>query len=465
MDRKDRLEKKVSDLEFKVVHLENRLKIEYLKVKLLADILQTNFNIKLSSLDEEDSILTICSLLPSIKINYNIEGDNLVIKESESTQEIKEIKESIQEIKEETVNIKEKREHFKTLKNAPVITKEEKEESVIDFKENRMKCERSIEEAFIKLEDVKDIKEINKVVNTIKENRINLLICVEAEYYIKVVNVHLSRLEIAFKAKFKNSTKKIEDLLKNCLSSLESRLVFQQEYHLRNLDYEDLKKFISNYSLKLNNQFTPFDKSIFFKKFCNYSLALISVEELIKKYFTGTSIFSNLIYLPSEKSDIKDPHSFYFLEREEKGKKFWKMDCRLEEISFEFADEILIYLVSLFRRIYYDIFQDNEYRPDFLTHSMVTKTECKQIILNIIFLCNKFQFCKFLQNIIIEKCSYSSSVDKFNLFADDKMQKRTFVTHREKSKENFNLQAEDSLGSLFDNSNDNEVIKKLLVIN
>jgi hypothetical protein len=461
MDKKDRLEKKVSDLEFKVVHLENRLKIEYLKVKLLADILQTNFNIKLNSLEDEESVLTICSLLPSIKINYNIEGDKLVIKESETIKEIN----SNQEI------VKEKREHFKTLKNNPVITKEkeekeEKEEEIVDLKEIKLKCERSIEDAFMKLEDVKDIKQLITVVDTIKEHRINLLDCVEIDYYIKLVNVHISRLEINFKSNFKSYTpKKINDLLKNSLSPLESRLIFHLDYYSKKLDYEDLKKFLFNYSLKLRTSFVPFDRVIFFKKFSNYGLALISLEELIKRYFEGTKAFPNIIYLPNEKSDIKDPHSFYLLEREEKDKKFWKMECRLEDISFDFAEDILIYLVNLFRRIYYDIFQDNDYRVDFLTQNMVTKVECKQIILNIIFLCNKFQFCKFLQNLVIENCSYiSTSNDKFNLFADDKIQKRAFVTHREKSKEKYLSELEFKLGSLFDNS-DPEIIKKLSLLN
>ena len=77
---------------------------------------------------------------------------------------------------------------------------------------------------------------------------------------------------------------------------------------------------------------------------------------------------------------------------------------------------------------------------------------------NIIFLCNKFQFCKFLQNLVIENCSYiSTSNDKFNLFADDKIQKRAFVTHREKSKEKYLSELEFKLGSLFDNS-DPEII-------
>ena len=101
------------------------------------------------------------------------------------------------------------------------------------------------------------------------------------------------------------------------------------------------------------------------------------------------------------------------------------MECRLEDFTLDFIDNVLPYCINLFRKIYKDVFADNIYRTDYMFKSQITEFDCEQLIQNIIFLAKPNLLFKTFQQIIIDNCTFTSTeTDKFNLYGDDKLQQK-----------------------------------------
>jgi hypothetical protein len=113
----------------------------------------------------------------------------------------------------------------------------------------------------------------------------------------------------------------------------------------------------------------------------------------------------------------------------EKGEinRFWRMDCRLETFCSILIAEIGSHCVSLFRRIYFDIFRDNIYRPDYMNKAVILSQDGEQLFQNIITLSYRKTFYDMIKDLVIQHCTLKATKhDKFNLQADDKLQKNTY---------------------------------------
>ena len=116
------------------------------------------------------------------------------------------------------------------------------------------------------------------------------------------------------------------------------------------------------------------------------------------------------------------------------------MDCRLEDFSNTFIDNILPYLINLFRKLYFDVFRDNEYRKDYKSKNILTECDCEQLLENIYKLANQKDFCNFLRNLVKNKATYfPTENDKCNLLGDDNMQKKRFASNKETSDNIINI--------------------------
>ena len=68
-----------------------------------------------------------------------------------------------------------------------------------------------------------------------------------------------------------------------------------------------------------------------------------------------------LVYMG--RPNARDPYMFYM----KRGSDSWVMDCRLIDVATHLRSAIRRYGVSLFRRYYYRIYRDNEYREELFT--------------------------------------------------------------------------------------------------
>jgi len=133
------------------------------------------------------------------------------------------------------------------------------------------------------------------------------------------------------------------------------------------------------------------------------------------------------------------------------------MECRLEDFTTDFIDHVLPFCIQMFRKIYKDIFNDNVYRSDFTTKAQIAEFDCEQLLQNIVSLSRPKKLCLSLQEIIITKCSFSSTEsDKFNLYGDDRIQQKRFASAEDTNEESFTV-----IKRIFDGINNEDALEVL----
>ena len=104
------------------------------------------------------------------------------------------------------------------------------------------------------------------------------------------------------------------------------------------------------------------------------------------------------------------------------------MDSRLEEVTISFSTNIKAYCITLFRHIYFNIFQDNVYRANYSSVSSVAEYECGQLVQNIMTLSDFMKTNSIIRASVKEKATYNpTDKDKVNYSQNDKMQKKRFL--------------------------------------
>ena len=262
-----------------------------------------------------------------------------------------------------------------------------------------------------------------------RELRKKLLGKLTLSEYTVLLCKQIKRLEVIFVDR-KYSRKKIRKIVSSALTPLDMRLSFCDGYTDMNIEIDDVQKF--GLALQIltehRKQFVSYDKISFYSNVKNYSLALFELRDCVERCLINRYGFQNVIYLVSPKNSPKNPYSFYTLDKVNE-KRCWKMECRLEDFTNDFSDNVLPYCVSLFRKIYKDVFNDNVYRSDYMGKSQITEFDCEQLMQNIILLVQPMQLCRMFHDLIMEKSSFiPTESDKFNLYGDDKFQQKRFAS-------------------------------------
>ena len=108
------------------------------------------------------------------------------------------------------------------------------------------------------------------------------------------------------------------------------------------------------------------------------------------------------------------------------------MDCRLENLITNFTNIILPYMITLFRKLYKDTFQDNDYRSNYNSISQLTEIDCEQLFKNIFTVGHNKRFRTYLINKIVEKATHiPTDNDAFNLTGDDSLLKKKVKSEEE----------------------------------
>ena len=246
--------------------------------------------------------------------------------------------------------------------------------------------------------------------------------------------------------------RKINGLIKNkVLLPLELRFLEYNGYEAVEIDTNEISmlKKLLRYRLGFTKQHTVFDKENIINLYNSYNISLFNVIDYIKIILPNKYGINNLIYLDIPKSQSEDPYSFYYLEQINDKNRHWRMDCRLDDLVTEISTKVLEYCIVLYRKIYYNLYHDNDYRglPD--GSNQILEYEGEQLIQNIIILSDYVQFNTSVRAIIKEKCTYTSTrYDKFNLQSDDPICKKRFTQIRKQSSKEIILE---NIKRLFDN--------------
>jgi hypothetical protein len=246
--------------------------------------------------------------------------------------------------------------------------------------------------------------------------------------YQNLINEHIRKIEDIFKEKDYTDKKSISIISKG-LSPLESRLIYYGNYTQLHLEIDEIQKLdiVLDLEIQSPTEYVSYNSINFFNCFYNYGLVLFSIEKTLKRYLFNKYDFWNIIYLPLPKNTQEDPYSFYILDKVVKEKRYWKMDCRLEELSSSIISNVLPYMISMFKKLYRDVFGDNDFRSDFTQKCQLTECDCEQLIQNIIVVSQPKEFHNFVRTIVKDKATYMPTEnDKFNLYGDDSLQRKRF---------------------------------------
>lgn len=301
---------------------------------------------------------------------------------------------------------------------------------------------------------IKEGKLYSKDLNVISKIRCKMLGWLNIKQYEILIREHFDILNNLFNEK-KYDKNKRNKLIFDSFSSLELRLIRFGKYYEKSLDIDDIER------LRISMEFCTFHPKQYesfkrgFKKFQNYNIVLFTLKKCIESNLINRYGFNNIVYINLPNSKDNDPYSYYYLEKLEDihksnsksdPKRYWKLDCRLEDLSEELCNTLLPYCITLYRSIYYDMFNDNIYRKDIDSIYPIAGNELDQLIENILLLSNLEKVRDLLRDIIKEKCLHKpTDMDLINLRADDTSQKSRFKEYRK-------------------NYNQNEIISKLYTI-
>ena len=244
--------------------------------------------------------------------------------------------------------------------------------------------------------------------------------------YFEILNSYIKKFRKILKNK-DYADKKIDTNIVNSLSSVDLRVLFHPNYIKNGLELDDIQEFKQCVlrGITYPETYVPFE--INFEYFFNFGSVLITVKDMVKKYLFNKYGYYNLVYVPIKQSLESDPYSFYYLKFIKNGKRYWDMDCRLEETGNRIINNLQPFLINIFRKIYFDIFKDNIFRKDYEKTNSITSNDLEQLLYNIFTLSTPITFCKILRDIVKENATYiPTGYDKFNFYGDDMLQKKKF---------------------------------------
>lgn len=283
----------------------------------------------------------------------------------------------------------------------------------------------SFQETF---DTLKQSRIYTKILNDLAKKRMNIFGRMSLSNYQNLLSDHIRTIEDIFRQKNYTDKKSISIISKG-LSALESRLISYGNYTQTHLEIDEIQKLdtVLDLEKQFPKEYIPYDSMKFFNCFYNYGLILFPFKKNLERYLFNRYELFNIIYLNLPKNTADDPYSFYVLDRVSKEKRYWKMDCRLEDMASSLITNVLPYMIGMFKKLYRDVFGDNDFRSDFKNKCQLTECDCEQLLQNIILLGQPKEFYNIVRSIVKKKANYTPTEnDKFNLYGDDALQRKRF---------------------------------------
>ena len=292
-----------------------------------------------------------------------------------------------------------------------------------------------------------------KLLRELKVERSKLLGTLKLQEYIQVVKDHTKELSDVLSQK-QQSDKKIRTNILNSLTPIDARVLRYRGYQETQMDGECREKLeaVIRHGRVFSKEFKPYILQDLSDKLTTYSVAVFPIEKLIKWALINPYGFWNVVYLSWPKSSLEDPYSFYVLRKINKGKRYWNMNCRLEDFTADLIACVQPYLIQTFRELYYAVFNDNGYRSNATELSSFVAEDCEQLARNIILMSQPRKLCGKLRKLLTTECTYKHTCqDQFSLLGDDPLQRKRF---QKKEK----IEMVDTVGQLFDQITDEQAV-------
>lgn len=288
-----------------------------------------------------------------------------------------------------------------------------------------------VEDNIAKLFDaLRDAKTYNHLLMEIRNLRSSLQRFLSPNIYVELLHQHLDKVRHIFLQKNVPEKKIFSSIYPQLFTALEYRLLCLQGFHKQTMDVEDLLKFKLCNKLNMTRDcLETFESTKIANYVLNYCLALSSLEEIFQQVFVNAYGFNNIIFLRTQKHD---DFLFYTLCKIDSDKRYWAMDCRLENLTVDLSECIKEYCICLFRTLYKASFDTNDYIPGFQLKSSLGEFECEQLIQNIVTATDFSKFNSVLRHVVETYCSQDANpgLDTFDLKTDDKTQMENFKKYK-----------------------------------
>jgi hypothetical protein len=283
-----------------------------------------------------------------------------------------------------------------------------------------------IKDIFERFTNSKNIQ--NKNIIELKKVRKVMFATMPLTGYIDMCKEHVTVLTQIFADKG-FVEKKIITTLRSTLTPLDLRLLRYNGYFNSHVDIDELQRFQNNLATLTPSppEYVVLNTNTICENMYNYGSVLFPVRTNLLRVLFNRNGMNNLIYLELEKSTKNDPHSFYYLESVNNNKRFWVMDCRLEDFTNSIINNLVPYMIDNFKKMYRDVFGDNDYRADYKKRCQLTDCDCEQLLKNIFTLSDFKTASKMIRSLVKDNATHvRDEKDNFNMFSDDALQKKRF---------------------------------------
>lgn len=314
------------------------------------------------------------------------------------------------------------------------------------YKEPSLKDLESLTET--QINDFRTIRTYRKVLKALCNARSELLRKVSLKTYGELVWKHLNIvLSVCQEKEYPKA--KIFECMELSLTWLDTRVL---SYHMTRGRNHEIDVFLQDQMSKkevlpeeisylkdglTKTQYLGNNLPNILQNFTNYGSCVIRLKELLEMYITKETGVIYLRHKDDDETIEADPFRFYFLSKETNKKRYWGMDCRLDDFTRSLVKNLGLYLVEVFRCMYNDVFKDNVYRQEFGTNTLM-KNDGDQLLKNVCELSRYSTLSDTVRFFVKSKYSYDESErDVFVLRSDDTLLRNELV--EKKGEVNYDL--------------------------
>lgn len=410
--------------------VKTRLKCEYFKSKVFAKIAEKFSGVDMKDFfkDKPDRI----DVYPNTKFN-------IVIHPPVQTSEEKE---------------KKRKEHYISVKH---ITDDIVPEETVDERQKMIKekinasSHENINKEITTLLETLNKNTYSDTVKKLKQHRKKLIPSLTHDTYINMIRQHYDIFETVIK---NETSKKKDSYIERSFSPLEHRLLLSQYNHKINIEPSDIELYhclIPEEATYLEQ--VPFNREKYFKQSLTYDLAFSHIQDIIKRTLFNKYGYHNVVYMNIKKTEEK--YTYYYLDKIEGGKRFWKLDCKLESLTDRFCDIAVDRIVFYFRQLYSSVFHDNTFRCDFLKKATTLEVEFEQLIQNLILISDRNSMYKMFQQLVYDNAQFKpTEIDRVNQYNERLQSRKNF---NDTTEEDIKKTRVENISQLFENPTEDDV--------
>ncbi len=204
--------------------------------------------------------------------------------------------------------------------------------------------------------------------------------------------------------------------LSSIFSPLEGRLLRFEGFQTQDYDVEEVQELSELFqAFVARSKGEVFGETRFVEHFLNQNLSFFDMHHIIRCAAKGRNIVA-----------INRQFGFYRLELARDGVRYWKQDCRAEKLKIALEETVLVYAISFFRKLHYDVYSDNHIHTRPL-HTQVVEFDLTQILNTCKLLATPLSLWTTITQTLSEQLYVPTHNDRFDVIEDNRKSHAHFL--------------------------------------